>query len=225
MEFSRTTSDQNQRQAELEIRGHRFHLLPERAVWWPSESALFVADLHWGKDETFRQRGVPLPAGQLGHELARLRRVLERTGAEKLYVLGDLIHGRQGITPGVRDRIATWRTSIYVEMILVRGNHDRHLPQLPESWHIDSHLEPLRVGEFALAHHPEPVTDGFAWAGHLHPTVELESRSDKLRLPCFHIRKNVGVLPAFTAFSAGPRVKRQPADRIFTIAEEHVVEV
>jgi hypothetical protein len=32
-------------------------------------------------------------------------------------------------------------------------------------------------------------------------------------------------LPAFTAFSAGPRVERQPSDRVFAIAEDHVVEV
>lgn len=225
MESSNITTDENHRHADLEIQGHRFHLMPERAVWWPLESALFVADLHWGKDETFRQRGVPLPAGQLGQELLRLEKLVDRTGASRVYVLGDLIHGRQGITPGVRDRIATWRAGVDIEMVLIRGNHDRHMPELPKSWGIESHPEPMQVGDFAMAHHPEPVTDGFAWAGHLHPTVEIESRSDKLRLPCFHIQNNVGVLPAFTAFSAGPRVKRAPSDRVFAIAEEHVVEV
>ena len=199
--------------------------MPQRAVWWPARSAVLVADLHWGKDETFRQRGVPLPSGQLGEELARLNQIIEKTGSKTLYVLGDLIHGRLGITPGVEARIARWRRGVDIEFVLIRGNHDRHMPELPPSWHIDSCPEPLRVGEFALAHHPEPVSDGFAWAGHLHPTVGLESRADHLRLPCFHLQKSLGVLPAFTAFSAGPRIKRTPCDRVFAIADEHVIEV
>jgi hypothetical protein len=225
MEFTSLERDIEKRHADIDIRGHRFHLLPDRAVWWPRESALLVADLHWGKDETFRQRGVPLPAGQLARELERLRQLVDAHRASRLYVLGDLIHGRQGITAGIRDRIASWREHLDTDIVLIRGNHDRHMPELPEDWHIESHPEPLRVGDVALAHHPEPVSDAFTWAGHLHPTVGLESRSDKLRLPCFHVCENVGVLPAFTAFSAGPRVDRKAADRVFAIADDHVVEV
>gem|GEM_PF-4957861 len=39
-------------------------------------------------------------------------------------------------------------------------------------------------------------------AGHLHPCVNLGGRAfDSLRLPCFHFKPHVGMLPAFGSFT------------------------
>ncbi|MEZ4467584.1 MAG: hypothetical protein R3F43_24855 [bacterium] len=44
----------------LEVAGEVLWLLPERALYWPAAGVLAVADLHWGKAETFQQHGVPV---------------------------------------------------------------------------------------------------------------------------------------------------------------------
>jgi DNA ligase-associated metallophosphoesterase len=207
------------------VSGTELELLPERGLFWPQEGLLAVADLHWGKPESFQQHGIPLPSGVLEDDLERLSRALRTTGARRLLLVGDLIHTRRGLTPALVERIAAWRASHDVEMVLVRGNHDRHLKTLPPSWRMEVREEHADEGPFRFAHHPEPATGRYSWAGHLHPVVRLSSGADRLRLPCFHLGRTVGILPAFSAFTGGVDVARRPGERIFAIAGEAVVEV
>ncbi len=200
-------------------------LLPERGLWWPEGGVLAVADLHWGKTESFRQHGIPLPSGVLEDDLARLSRALRTTGARRLLLVGDLVHARQGLTEEVLQRTTRWREGHDVEMVLIRGNHERHVKSLPPGWRMALQEEHLDEGPFRFAHHPEPMRGRYVWAGHLHPTVRLVSGADRLRLPCFHVGREVGVLPAFSAFTGGMDVARRPGERVYAIAEDTVVEV
>jgi hypothetical protein len=200
-------------------------LRPERALYWPEGGVLAVADLHWGKPESFHQHGIPLPSGVLEDDLARLSAALRATGARRLLLVGDLIHSLRGLTPEVVARVADWRSRHEVEMVLVRGNHDRHLRALPPAWRMEL-VEPHEdVGPFRFAHHPEPAKGRYVWAGHLHPTVRLSSGADRLRLPCFHLGLAVGVLPAFSAFTGGMDIRPRAVERLFAIADDSVVEV
>ncbi len=200
-------------------------LLPERGLFWPEAGLLAVADLHWGKPESFQQHGIPLPTGVLEDDLARLSRALRTTGARRLLLVGDLVHSRRGITPAVAERITAWRAGHDVEMVLVRGNHDRHLKTLPPEWRMDVQEQHTDEGPFRFAHHPEPATGRYIWAGHLHPVLRLNHGADRLRLPCFHLGPAVGILPAFSAFTGGADMRRRPGERVFVIADEAVVEV
>nr|WP_223755747.1 hypothetical protein [Myxococcus sp. RHSTA-1-4] len=92
----------------------------------------------------------------------------------------------------------------------------------PETTGTPTHLD---EGPFRFAHHPEPAPGRYVWAGHLHPTVRLSGGGDRLRLPCFHVGRGVGVLPAFSAFTGGHDVSRRPGERVFAIADPAVVEV
>ncbi|HYI00874.1 ligase-associated DNA damage response endonuclease PdeM [Hyalangium sp.] len=213
------------RRCQVRLGGTEVELLPERGLYWPERGLLAVADLHWGKSESFQQHGIPLPTGVLEDDLERLSRALRTTGARRLLLVGDLIHSRRGITAAVRERIATWRAGHDVEMVLVRGNHDRHLKTLPPEWRLDVLETHTDEGPFRFAHHPEPATGRYSWAGHLHPVVRLSSGADRLRLPCFHLGPSVGILPAFSAFTGGVDMTRRAGERIFAIAGEAVVEV
>jgi DNA ligase-associated metallophosphoesterase len=213
------------RRCQVRVGGTPVELLPERALFWPEGSLLAVADLHWGKPESFQQHGIPLPLGVLEDDLERLSRALRDTGARRLLLVGDLVHSRRGVTAAVRERIATWRAGHDVEMVLVRGNHDRHLKTLPTEWRMDVHEEHVDEGPFRFAHHPEPANGRYSWAGHLHPVLRLSSGADRLRLPCFHLGQSVGILPAFSAFTGGAEMKRRPGERIFVIADQSVVEM
>lgn len=81
------------------LAGERVELLAERALHWPRARTLFVADVHLGKTAAFRAGGVPLPGGTTAADLARLSAVLAATCAERLVVLGDLLHAAAGRTP------------------------------------------------------------------------------------------------------------------------------
>ncbi|MCY1043551.1 ligase-associated DNA damage response endonuclease PdeM [Corallococcus sp. bb12-1] len=201
-------------------------LLPERALHWPEAGVLAVADLHWGKTESFQQHGIPLPVGVLDDDLARLSAALTATRARRLLLVGDLVHSRQGLTEDVIRRVTTWREAHpQLDVVLIRGNHDRHVRTLPPTWGMEDREDALDEGPFRFAHHPEPATGRFVWAGHLHPMVRLGGGGDRLRLPCFHLRPGVGVLPAFSAFTGGLNVRRGRNDRVFAIADTAVVEV
>jgi uncharacterized protein len=199
-------------------------LRPERALHWPEAGVLAVADLHWGKPESFHQHGIPLPTGVLEDDLSRLSAALHATGARRVLLVGDLIHSRRGLTADVVERVAAWREAHEVELVLVRGNHDRHLEALPASWRmrlVESHLD---EGPFRFAHHPAPAPGRYVCAGHLHPMVRLDSGADRLRLPCFHLGPRVGVLPAFSAFTGGLDMRTGAGERLYVIAGDTVVE-
>ncbi|WNG24257.1 ligase-associated DNA damage response endonuclease PdeM [Cystobacter fuscus] len=209
----------------VRLGGTDVELRPERALYWPEAGVLAVADLHWGKPESFHQHGIPLPTGVLEDDLARLSAALHATGARRVLLVGDLIHSRRGLTADVVERVAAWREGHDVELVLVRGNHDRHLEALPPSWRmrlVESHLD---EGPFRFAHHPEPVPGRYVCAGHLHPTARLSTGADRLRLPCFHLGPQVGVLPAFSAFTGGLDMRAGEGERLFVIAEDTVVEL
>lgn len=211
---------------QVRLSGTEVELRPERALYWPPAGLLAVADLHWGKSESFQQHGIPLPTGVLEDELDRLSRALKATGAKRLLLVGDLVHSRRGITPAVAARITTWRAGHdAVEMVLVRGNHNRHLKLLPPEWRIDVQEEHTDEGPFRFAHHAEPATGRYLWAGHLHPVVRMSFGADRLRLPCFHVGPTVGILPAFSAFTGGMNVSRRAGERIFAIADPAVIEL
>ncbi|WP_194857008.1 MULTISPECIES: hypothetical protein [Myxococcus] len=112
-----------------------------------------------------------------------------------------------------------------MECVLVRGNHDRHVETLPGRWRLDVRESHADEGPFRFAHPPRSMSGRYVWAGHLHPMVRLGGKSDTLRLPCFHVGRDMGVLPAFSAFTGGLNVSRRTGDRIFTLAGPAIVEV
>lgn len=85
------------------------NLLPERAAHAPGLATLLVADLHLGKAAVFRARGIPVPQGTTSETLHRLSAVLERTGVQRLVVLGDFLHARESHAAPTLDALARWR--------------------------------------------------------------------------------------------------------------------
>jgi DNA ligase-associated metallophosphoesterase len=209
----------------INLAGVEVELLGARAMHWPARRELFVADLHWGKEATLQAHGMPVPSGSLDEDLARLLAVIVATDATTVTVLGDLIHHGRGVTDAVIAQLESFRASTSVQLRLIVGNHDRSIALLPASLGLDIIREGLDQGPFRLAHHPEPVAGRYVLAGHQHPVVRLTGGGDTLRLPCFHLTRAVGVLPAFGSFTGGGPVVRERDDRVFVVADDRVVEV
>ncbi|HEY1326643.1 MAG TPA: ligase-associated DNA damage response endonuclease PdeM [Casimicrobiaceae bacterium] len=202
------------------VAGEAVELCAERALHWPRMRTLFVADVHLGKAAAFRAGGVPLPRGATAADLARLTRLLERTAAAHLVILGDFFHARAGRVPALDAAFTAWRSRhAALDITLVRGNHDRHAGDPPAHWHIACVAAPHALPPFLGCHDPVMPPSGHALCGHLHPGVWLSGPGeDSARLPCFVVGARRTILPAFGRFTGLARVALAPHDQVIAIA-------
>jgi uncharacterized protein len=209
------------------IAGERLMLLPQKALYWPRERALFIADAHFGKAAAFRAAGVPMPRGGTAAQLARLDACVRATGATRVIFLGDFLHSKDARAETTFAQFAAWRRShAALAITLVRGNHDAHAGDPPAEWNMTCVDEGSVLGPFCLAHHPEPDLRGYVLAGHVHPAVRLVGRAnDSVRLPCFWFGAYVAVLPAFGEFTGTYTVTPRREDRVFAVVDDQVINV
>jgi DNA ligase-associated metallophosphoesterase len=234
---------------DLLLGGEPVRLLAARAVWWPAEHTLLVADVHLGKAESFRALGVPVPAGPTEATLGRLGALVEASGARRMVVLGDLLHARTAQAPATMDALRRWRAARpRLELVLVRGNHDAHAGDPPADLGFRVVPDGHRHGPFVWCHAPAPVEpvapattattaktasrgaaqppEGYRLCGHLHPAVRLRGRArEALRLPCFVAGPLEAILPAFGEFTGSAPVGRAAGARVFAVAPGRVFEV
>ena len=200
------------------------HLLPGRALWWPAERTLFIADLHLGKAATYRALGQPVPGGTTQENLARLTALISEHAPLHVVFLGDFLHAAAARTREVLAALDAWRERhALIALTLVRGNHDSRAGDPPASLRIEVVNEPYLLGPFALCHHPQLHATHFVLAGHVHPVCRLSGRGrDSLRLPCFMAEARQAILPAFGEFTGGWMVDAEPGRRLYPVGGEVV---
>ena len=210
---------------EIEIAGEQLLLLPERGIYWARKSTLFVADTHWGKAAAMRANSIPVPMGTTSGDLHRLSSAITRTDARRLVLLGDAIHAREGRAKKTFDEVAAWRAQHRdLDILLVRGNHDRGAGDPPATLDIYCTNAPAIDFPFVFQHHPRSSAEGYALAGHVHPAVKLHGRGrQRSTLCCFHFTSQVGTLPAFGSMCGRGLLTPALGDRIYVIAEDEVI--
>lgn len=210
------------------VAGAQLSLLSCGAAFLSDEATLLVADAHLGKARSFRLWGVPVPEETTAQTLDAISSAIRRTGARRLVFLGDFLHSARGRSADLMAALAAWRERHSdVAISLVRGNHDARAGDPPPGLGLSVVDEPLRLGPFALCHHPFATPGPYVIAGHWHPCVRIGAGFDQLRLPCFWFgddngkqpQHRVGVLPAYGAFTGMHRIDRRPADRVFVLAD------
>jgi DNA ligase-associated metallophosphoesterase len=196
----------------------------DRALAWPREATVFVADVHLGKDQVFREAGLALPSGAVAADLARLSGLVERHRARRLVVLGDLMHARTRMAAAWIREFGEWRAAhAALAVSVLRGNHDRALPQWPG---VDGIDDGACLGPFVLRHEPAPDHRGHVLAGHLHPGVVLRERhGPPVRLPAFWSGPHRTVLPAFGRLTGLATQVADAVDRLIACAGASLVEV
>jgi uncharacterized protein len=216
---------------ELHAGGVRLRLLSQRAVHLPEHDMLLVADAHIGKAVSFRRLGVPVPGGTTTETLNRLTGAVAASGAKHIVFLGDLLHSARSRAAPTWAAVAAWReANANVELTLIRGNHDSHAGDPPSDWRVRCVNGPLHLGSpgtLALSHHPDAVPGAYVLAGHVHPAARVGAglrglAHDSLRLPCFHFGPQVGVLPAFGAFTGMHVMACGADDRVAVIVGDEV---
>lgn len=221
---------------EIDCAGGALVLSAARAAYCPAEKALFVADVHLGKALSFRALGVPVPAGTTAATLQRLDAVIADFRPRTLVILGDLLHAPAVQATPVVTALRDWRREhMELEVMLIRGNHDRRAGDPPPECGVQLADEGLMLGRWRLLHEPPDSTDspsprgsndradetttreadaGFGLAGHVHPCFRLSGRVDSVRLPAFWLRADHAILPAFGEFTGGWQPHQREHDRV-----------
>ena len=207
---------------KIELEGHPLQLLAEGAVFDPATRTLFIADLHFGKTTIFREAGLTLPEGPDAEILARLSRLISKTDAEILLVLGDVFHARAS---GIERALAAWCAERpRLRLRIVPGNHDRRIPWRDWLPGVEILNEGECAGAFRVTHFPPDDAGAITLCGHLHPGIAIgKARDRKLRVPCFWLRRGALVLPAFGEFTGLQMIERESGDRVWIAAAEKVV--
>ncbi len=208
-------------QVAVQLAGCELWLLADKAIWWPEQQALLIADLHLGKAATYRQLGQPVPHGTTAENFQRLDRLLERYACRRLIVLGDFLHARQAQNPVTLAALSEWRGRYpQLAITLIRGNHDRNAGDPPAALDIETVAEPLLLGPYAMQHEPDPHPTHHVLAGHVHPAYRLRGKGrQSLRLPCFVLGERLSLLPAFGSFTGAMTVTAEAGQRIFVLGD------
>lgn len=211
---------------EIDCAGERLQLLPEKAVFWPREKTLIIADLHLGKPAAFRRSGMPVPENTTVDDLARLGNILDATGSQRLMILGDFFHATAGLQPEMLDSVGAWRKMRSgLKISLTLGNHDKRAGRPPDSWKIEI-LETKRIAPFLFQHEPGESVEGYVLSGHIHPAISISEKfGGGIRTACFCFGERCAILPAFGSFTGMRNIAPRQGDRVFAIGNEEIVPI
>jgi DNA ligase-associated metallophosphoesterase len=172
----------------------------EGALFWPAKKALLVADLHLEKASWFARLGQFLPPYDSLATLSTLAVEVERTGASRLYCLGDSFHDRFGcdrLPANARDLLLELTSRL--DWTWIVGNHD---PGFAD--HCGGHIaQHVQLAGIILRH--EAVRDETRpeISGHFHPKLRLNVKGRRVSRRCFVASQIKIIMPAFGSLTGG----------------------
>ena len=185
--------------------GEEFRLTAGRALYWPRERALLVADLHLEKASFFARHGQLLPPYDSRETLERLALAIRETDARRVFTLGDNFHDSAGasrLEPHAAGMLAALTRA--TEWVWITGNHD---PAMEAKWG-GTLAEELEIAGIVMRHRAEASESRPELSGHYHPRLQLTVRQRRIRRPCAVVSKDGRgygrmILPAFGALTGG----------------------
>jgi len=192
-------------------------LLPEGAIFWPSEKMLIVADLHLEKSSSRRAVGVLLPPYDTRLTLERLSALVRTLAPQTVIALGDSFHDRHAADRLDADSLRLLADLTAVShFIWLTGNHDPLPPQNVQGRVYES----FSRADFRFRHIPSTSSELRAgtveFAGHLHPKLRLNISGHAVARRCFVVGNGRVLLPAFGAYTGGLDVTAPAIRTLFT---------
>ena len=189
----------------LSFAGEEFVLVAGRALYWPRESALLVADLHLEKASFYARHGQMLPPYDSRETLERVALAIRKTGARRVFCLGDNFHDSEGIgrlephAAGMLDALVR-----ATDWVWITGNHDAELDAADGG----TLAEELESSGFLLRHQAQPGETRPELSGHFHPRLQVTVRERPIRRACAVVSSGGAsagrmILPAFGALTGG----------------------
>jgi DNA ligase-associated metallophosphoesterase len=189
----------------LSFAGEEFALVEGRALYWPRERALLVADLHLEKASFYAKHGQMLPPYDSRETLERLALAIRATGARRVFTLGDNFHdsaGTERLEPHAAGMLAALTRA--TDWVWITGNHDSAM----EAAAGGALAEELEIAGLLLRHQAKKGETLPELSGHYHPRLQLTVRERPIRRPCAVIGSGGDgggrmILPAFGALTGG----------------------
>ena len=189
----------------LSFAGEELLLTEGRAVYWPRERALLVADLHLEKASFFASHGQPLPPYDSRETLERVALAIRETGARRVITLGDNFHDSRGATrlePHACGMLEALTRA--VDWVWITGNHDAAM----EAKAGGTLAEELEIAGIVLRHQARAGETRPELSGHYHPRLQITVRERRIRRPCAVVSDDLSgcgrmILPAFGALTGG----------------------
>jgi len=155
--------------------------VPAATVDTDGERLLALADYHAGIEAGLRYEGVELRSAARARR-ERLLAALDRTGADRLVVVGDLGHAIGSPFAAEREELAALFSAVAVPVTLVKGNHDGELEPVLDDVDAEVTVAPghgTTIGDVGFAHghtwpSPTVLESAVVCTGHEHPVVRLE---------------------------------------------------
>jgi uncharacterized protein len=180
--------------------GNSFVASPKGTLLWQGQRTLLVADLHLEKASWFARLGQFLPPYDSHATLTALAAEVARTGAERLYCLGDSFHDRFGCDRlGSESRAVLSELTRKLDWTWIVGNHD---PGLADHCG-GAVVEEAEVNGVLLRHEARPGEAKPEISGHFHPKLRLNLNGRSISRRCFVASERKLILPAFGAFTGG----------------------
>jgi len=180
--------------------GETFEATPGGALYWPARDALLVADLHLEKASWFARLGQFLPPYDSEATLSALALEVERTGAKRLYCLGDSFHDRFGCDrlPANARALLTGLTA-KLDWTWIVGNHDPGF-----SDHCGGRIEEeVELGGIVLRHEAVRGDARPEISGHFHPKLRVHLKGRQVSRRCFVLSATKLIMPAFGSLTGG----------------------
>ncbi len=198
----------------LSFAGEEMLLTEGRALYWPRERALLVADLHLEKGSYFARHGQPIPPYDSRETLERVALAIRETGARRVITLGDNFHDAGGaarLEPHACGMLAALTKA--VDWVWITGNHDIAKDgTVAEAGCGGTLVDELELAGMVLRHQAKPGETRPELSGHFHPRLQLTVQRRRIIRPCAVVstqdnadgsRSGRMILPAFGAFTAG----------------------
>ena len=177
-----------------------FEATADGALHWRAQHALLVADLHLEKASWFARLGQFLPPYDSHATLTALAAEIERTGARRLFCLGDSFHDRFGCDrlSGPARELLTSLTA-RLDWTWIVGNHD---PGLADrcGGRIEEEVE---IGGIVLRHEAVRGEPRPEISGHFHPKLRVHLRGRQVSRRCFVTSATKIIMPAFGSLTGG----------------------
>ncbi len=168
---------------------------------------LVLADLHLGYEDALEGDGLHFPRIHTMGLMEELLAAIERHGAERVILLGDIKHdfarGRWESRDDVRTVVSMVREC--ADCTVVTGNHDNFIHNILSGMDVEI-SDSVAIDGHTLAHGHGEVEGRPLVIGHEHPSVRIFDKvGGFIKVPCFiHDEENsVVVLPAFSPMAPG----------------------
>ena len=180
--------------------GETFEASADGALFWPARQALLVADLHLEKASWFARLGQFLPPYDSHATLIALAAEVERTGARRLFCLGDSFHDRFGcdrLPPNARDLLTDLTSKL--DWVWIVGNHDPGFADHCGGRIVDEvELDGIVLRHEAIRGETRPEM-----SGHYHPKLRLSVKGRRVSRRCFVVSATKLIFPAFGSLTGG----------------------